>query len=83
MFRENDFYYSAKAFQTLKVDSYGDETVNEAFINNEWQVFTEQILKGREPLSKAWGDLIYIGSDAETRSMRCSKWLALQESKSQ
>lgn len=77
MFRENDFYFSAKAFNFLKVESYEDATVNEAFIDGKWQVFTEQITKGREPLSKAWGDLKLIGSCSETRAMRYSKWLEL------
>jgi hypothetical protein len=76
--KEKNFYYSNNAFQFLKVESWEDEAVNEALIDGKWQVFTEQVPKGIEPLSKNWGDLVFIGSNAETRCIRYSKWLEMQ-----
>lgn len=72
----NNFYFSRKSFETFKEGILNEqEYICECFINGEWLIYTEQIHEGHEPLSKAWGDLVFLGTTDKTRYTRTTDWV--------
>lgn len=71
-----DFYFSAKSFNLFQLGVGNEsEVVGECLIDGEWLPFTEVTSNGMNPLSTAWGDLIYLGEANQTRYTNAVKWI--------